>query len=205
MVAHQVEGFSLSHAAILGENGIEEEFGDIYGIRSGSLELDQDSYDNTGDDTILSTWFWANKVNVTVQSGYIPFRTLSLITGSKVTSSGKGDEETLSIPLWETDALNTQPRPMLIRVPSKDKDGKVRVLDFILYKVQFQPFSFDGPTYKEGLLLNYNGSALFSDVDEKGQPVLDSRTGRPTKAVGRLVSQSLASAGTTAPPSTRTA
>lgn len=187
-----VEGFSLSHAAILnGDTGIEEEFGDIYGIRSGSMELDQDSYDNTGDDTILSTWYWANKVNLTVQSGYVPFETLALISGSKITSSGSGSNQSFEIPLWEENTMNTEPRPMLIRVPSKDRDGAVRVLDFILFKVQFQPFSFDGPAYKEGLLLNYNGSALFSDVDEKGQPVLDSRTGQPTKAVGRLLSRAL--------------
>lgn len=187
-----VEGFSLSHAAILnGSTGIEEEFGDIYGIRSGSMELDQDSYDNTGDDTILSTWYWANKVNLTVQSGYVPFETLALISGSVITSSGSGSNQTFEIPLWEENTMNTTPRPMLIRVPSKDKLGAVRVLDFILFKVQFQPFSFDGPAYKEGLLLNYNGSALFSDVDEKGQPVLDSRTGQPTKAVGRLLSKPL--------------
>ncbi len=187
-----VEGFSLSHAAILnGDTGIEEEFGDIYGINSGSLELDQDSYDNTGDDTILSTWYWANKVNVTVQAGYIPFDTISLITGSVVKSSGSGDAQTFEIPLWEENSMNTQPRPMLVRVPSKDKTGAVRVLDFILFKVQFQPISFDGPSYKEGLKVNYNGSALFSDTDEKGQPVLDSRTGQPTKAVGRLLSRPL--------------
>jgi hypothetical protein len=184
-----VEGFSLSHAAILdGETGLEEEFGDIFGIRSGSLELDQDSYDNTGDDSILSTWYWANKVNLTVQSGYVPFKTLELLSGSVVTSSGTGIDQSFELPLWEENSMNTQPRPMLIRVPSKDKDGIQRRLDFILYKVQFQPFSFDGPSYKEGLLLNYNGSALFSDTDEKGNPVLDSRTGNPTKAVGRLLS-----------------
>ncbi len=192
MASPIVEGFSLSHAAILdGSTGLEETFGDIYGIRSGSLELDQDSYDNTGDDAILSTWYWANKVNVTVQGGYIPFNTLALISGSVVTSSGSGNTETFSLPLWEENTMNTQPRPMLIRVPSKDRDGLVRLLDFILFKVQFQPFSFDGPSYKEGLLLNYNGSALFSDVDEKGDPVLDSRTGQPTKAVGRLLSRPL--------------
>lgn len=192
MASPIVEGFSLSHAAILdGSTGLEEEFGDIYGIRSGSLELDQDSYDNTGDDAILSTWYWANKVNVTVQGGYIPFRTLALLSGSVVTSSGSGATETFSLPLWEENTMNTEPRPMLIRVPSKDRDGLVRVLDFILFKVQFQPFSFDGPSYKEGLLLNYNGSALFSDTDEKGDPVLDSRTGEPTKAVGRLLSRPL--------------
>jgi hypothetical protein len=188
-----LEGFSLSHAAILdGSTGLEEEFGDIYGIRSGSMELDQDSYDNTGDDTILSTWYWANKVNLTIQGGYIPFKTLALISGSVITSSGTGADETFSLPLWEENTMNSQPRPMLIRVPSKDRDGATRVLDFILFKVQFQPFSFDGPSYKEGLLLNYNGSALFSDTDEAGNPVLDSRTGAPTKAVGRLLSRPLA-------------
>jgi hypothetical protein len=192
MASPIVEGFSLSHAAILdGSTGLEETFGDIYGIRSGSLELDQDSYDNTGDDAILSTWYWANKVNVTVQGGYIPFNTLALISGSVVTSSGAGAAQTFALPLWEENTMNTEPRPMLIRVPSKDRDGLVRVLDFILYRVQFQPFSFDGPSYKEGLLLNYNGSALFSDVDEKGNAVLDSRTGEPTKAVGRLLSRPL--------------
>lgn len=192
MANSTVEAFSISHAAILnGTTGLEESFGDIYGVRSGSLELDQDSYDNTGDDTILSTWYWANKVNVTVQAGYIPFDTLGLITGSKVTSSGTGDNQTFALPLWEENTMNTKPRPMLVRVPSKDKDGLVRVLDFILYKVQFQPFSFDGPSYKEGLLLNYNGSALFSSTDEKGQPVLDSRTNQPTKAIGRLLSRPL--------------
>lgn len=192
MASPIVEGFSLSHAAILdGSTGLEETFGDIYGIRSGSLELDQDSYDNTGDDAILSTWYWANKVNVTVQGGYIPFNTLALISGSVVTSSGAGVAQTFSLPLWEENTMNTEPRPMLIRVPSKDRDGAVRLLDFILFKVQFQPFSFDGPSYKEGLLLNYNGSALFSDTDEKGNPVVDSKTGQPTKAIGRLLSRPL--------------
>lgn len=189
MVSPIAEGFSLSHAAILDpETGLDALDGDIYGIRSGSLELDSDSYDNTGDDSILSRWYWANTVNVTVQSGYIPFRTIALLSGSVVTSSGSGLAETFSIPLWEQRQMNTQPRPMLIRVPSKDKDGVSRRLDFILYKVQFQPISFDGPSYKEGLLLNYNGAALFSDTDEAGNPVLDSVTGEPTTAVGRLLS-----------------
>jgi len=190
MANSTAEGFSLSHAAILnGATGVEEQFGDIYGIRSGSLELDQDSYDNTGDDTILSTWYWANKVNVSIQSGYIPFATISLLTGSKITSSGAGVAQTFSLPLWEERQMNTAPRPMLIRVPSKDADGAPRLLDFILFKVQFQPMSFDGPSYKEGLLVNYSGSALFSTVDEKGVALTDSQTGNPTRAIGRLLSK----------------
>lgn len=190
MTTSTVEGFSLSHAAILdGKTGAEEAAGDIYGIRSGSMELDQDSYDNTGDDAILSTWYWANKVNVTVQSGYVPFETIALISGSQITSSGTGANTVYELPLWEERTMNTSPRPLLVRVPSRTSDGETRYLDFVLYKVQFQPFSFDGPSYKEGLLLNYNGSALFSDVDEKGQPVIDSKTGERTKSIGRLVSR----------------
>lgn len=185
-----VEGFSLTHAAILdGATGLEEEFGDIYGIRSGSLKLNESSYENTGDDEILSTWFWANNVDVTIDSGYVPFVTIAMLSGSNITSSGAGMDETFSLPLWETRQMNTKPRPMLIRCPSKDKDGEIRTLDFLLYKVQFHPFSFTGPAYKQGLLLNYAGTALFSEKDEKGAPVLDSVTGLPTKAIGRLVSK----------------
>lgn len=185
-----VEGFSLSHAAILdGTTGAEAVNGDIYGIRSGSIELDTDSYDNTGDDAVLSTWYWFNKATLTVQSGYVPFNTIALLSGSKVTSSGAAPNDFYTLPLWEERQQNTTPRPVLIRVPSKDKDGVIRTLDFVLYKVQFQPISFDGPTYKDGLLLNYTGTALMSDKDEKGNPVLDSQTGLPTRAIGRLVSR----------------
>lgn len=185
-----VEGFSLSHAAILdGTTGAEAVNGDIYGIRSGSIELDTDSYDNTGDDAVLSTWYWFNKATLTVQSGYVPFNTIALLSGSKVTSSGAAPNDFYTLPLWEERQQNTTPRPVLIRVPSKDKDGVIRTLDFVLYKVQFQPISFDGPTYKDGLLLNYTGTALMSDKDEKGATVLDSVSGLPTRAIGRLVSR----------------
>lgn len=189
MVNAIVEGFSLSHAAILdGTTGAEAVNGDIYGIRSGSLALGVSNYDNTGDDSILSTWYWGDKATVTVTSGYVPFDTIALLSGSKITSASTGATSVFSMPLWEQGAMNTVPRPMLIRVPSKDSQGNIRRLDFVLYKVQFEPFSFTGPDYKSGLLLNYTGSALFSDVDEKGQPVVDSETGLPSKAIGRLIS-----------------
>ena len=189
MVSPTVEGFSLSHAAILnGVTGLEEQFGDIYGIRSGALKLSTSNYDNTGDDAIMSTWYWADKVDVTIQSGYVPFDTIALLSGSKMTSSGAGDTQMYSLPLWEERGMNTPPRPLRLRVPSKDRNGVVRTLDFILFKVQFQPFAFDGPSYKQGLLLNYSGTALYSTIDEKGQPVLDSVTGLPSRAMGRLVS-----------------
>lgn len=182
------EAFSIRHAAILDGTSLDDhEFGDIYGIRSGTLELDQDSYDNTGDDTVLSTWFWANKVNLTIQAGYIPFQTLELIYGTKAISSTTGGKLTTSFAFLEENRMQPKPRPVRLRLPSKDKEGNEQIMDIILYKVQFQPFSFDGPSYKEGLLLNYNGTALMSDTDEAGQPVVDSVTGEPSKAVGRII------------------
>lgn len=177
-----VEGFSLSHAAILdGSTGLAEVDGDVYGIRSGSLEVDTGSYDNTGDDSVLSSWNWFNFATVTVQAGYIPFKLVSLLTGDTITSTGVGDAIEYSLPLWSEPSLNTPTRPMLISVPSKDKDGNVRKLDFVLYKVQFQPISFDGPTYKDGLLANYSGKALMADVDEEGSALTD-------RAIGRMIS-----------------
>lgn len=181
-VSPTVEGFSISHAAILdGTTGAQATDGDIYGIRSGSLEVDTGTYDNTGDDSVLSTWSWFNFATVTVQAGYIPFKLVALLSGATMTSTGSGDNAEFSLPLWAEKSLNTPTRPMLIRVPSKDRNGNVRNLDIVLYKVQFQPISFDGPTYKDGLLANYSGKALMADLDEKGDALTD-------RAIGRLLS-----------------
>jgi hypothetical protein len=181
-MAANVEGFSVSHAAILdGTTGADATGGDIYAVRSGSIELNTDSYDNTGDDTVLSTWNWINYATVSIQSGYIPFELVALLTGSELTKSGTGTTAGYEMPLWEEGTENTAPKPMIIRIPSKDADGNQRNLDFVLYKVQFSPMSFDGPSYKQGLLTNYTGRALLSEKDEKGQ-ALDKR------AIGRLLS-----------------
>ena len=183
-----VEGFSLSHAAILdGTTGAEAVNGDIYGIREGSLEPDTDSYDNQGDDAILSSWFWFNFATITITAGYIPLDLIGLLTGQTITSSGASPNDYFSTPLWSDSSLNQPTRPMLVRVPSKDSAGAVRTLDFVLYKVQFEPFSFDGPSYKDGMLLNYSGKALPSTVDEKGA-TLTTAGGAP-RSIGRIVSR----------------
>lgn len=183
MATRTVEGFSLSHAAILdGSTGAEEVNGDIYGIREGSLEPDTDSFDNQGDDAILSSWFWFNFATVTVTAGFIPFDLLALLSGGTVVSSGAAPNDYYNIPLWNEDSLNQPTRPMLIRVPSKDSAGAVRTLDIVLYKVQFEPFSFDGPSYKDGMALSYSGKALLSNDDEKGDPLSE-------RAIGRLISR----------------
>lgn len=180
-----VEGFSLTHAAILdGTTGAEEVNGDIYGVRTGTIAADTGSYDNTGDDAVLSSWYWFNFATITVQAGYVPFDTIALLAGSTITSSGSGASDYYWLPLWEEASLNQPPRPMLIRVPAKDKLGVARTLDFVLYRVTFGPFSFDGPSYKSGLLLNYSGRATLSTVDEKGASLGEGR-----RAIGRLLNR----------------
>lgn len=179
MASPVVEGFSLSHAAILdGTTGAET--ADIYGVRQASIEVDTDSYDNTGDDAVLSTWQWVNFATVTVQSGYIPFDLVALLSNTTVTSSGTGSSMSASMALWGQKALNVAPRPMLVRIPSRGSGGESRTLDIVLYKVQFAPISFDGPQYRDGLVVSYSGKATMSSVDEKGQALTE-------KAIGRII------------------
>lgn len=179
-----IEGFSVSHAAILDGAVAATEVADIYGIREGTLDVDTDQYDNTGDDTVLSTWSWINFATLSITAGYIPFEVLALMGGATITSSGLDATAAYSMPLWNEKSMNQPARPVLIRVPSKDSAGTPRRFDIILYKVQFQPFSFDGPSYKDGLVLNYTGKALMSNTDETGTALTE-------KAVGRLVSAPL--------------
>lgn len=188
MTSNVVEGFSLTHAAILDGHTTADQvatndtWGDIYGVRTGTIAADTGNYDNTGDDFVLSSWFWINYATVTVQAGYLPFDTIALLSGGNTYSSGAGANDYYSITLWDQDSVNQAPKPMIIRVPAKDKNGVVRTLDFVLYRVQFGPISFDGPAYKSGLLLNYTGRAVLSDVDEVG-------TTLPKRAIGRLINR----------------
>lgn len=181
MTAPIVEAFSVSHAAILdGTTGAEA--ADIFGVRDGTLAINSSSYSNTGDDAILSVWNWFELATLTISSGFIPFSVVSLITGAAVTSSGAAPNDYWNLPLWNESSLNQPTRPVLLRCPSKDSAGNPRNLDFVLYKVQFQPINFNGPTYKNGLTVSYTGQALMSSVDETGTALTDS-------AVGRLVSR----------------
>jgi hypothetical protein len=188
MATTTVEAFSLDRVAILdGTTGAEILDGQLYTVNSASIELDADSFDNTGDDIIRSTWNWGNRGNLSVQAGYIPFKTLSAIFGVPVVSSGSGVNQTFSMLAWERKSMNPVPVPVLIRMPSRDSSGVARTLSIILFRVQFAPITLDGPAYKDGLKLNYTGQALFSDVDEQGNALLDG-SGNPTQAIGRFLS-----------------
>lgn len=193
MAGTNFEGFSVSHAAILdGATGAET--ADIYGVREGSIEVDTDSFDNTGDDTVLSTWNWFNFATLSISSGYLPFAVLATMTGGTIYSSGAGAATEYSLPLWNEKSLNTAPAPVLVRVPSKDQDGLARNFDFVFYKVQFEPISFDGPAYKDGLVVNYAGKALMATKDETGTSLQTATATRPAlaagdRAIGRIVNK----------------
>lgn len=88
-----------------------------------------------------------------------------------------------SLDLWHEDSMNTAPKPMLLKMPSKDMDGAIRILTIGLYKVQFKPITFDGPKYKDGMKVNYEGNALMAAKDEQGVLFADGK-----KRVGRLIS-----------------
>lgn len=104
-----VEGFSISHASILnGTTGAE--LADIYGVREGTLDVDSDSFDNTGDDTVLSSWSWINFATVSITSGYVPFSVLATLSGSTLTSSGSAESTVYNLPLWNEKSMNQSPK-----------------------------------------------------------------------------------------------
>lgn len=194
MATKRFEGFSVSRAIILdgatlADNWIQSMGGDLYGVRTASLAANTGNYDNTGEDAVLSAWFWIENATLTVESGYVPFDTIASLTGDVITSSGTAPNDTYSLPLWSEDSVNVAPKPVLIRMPSKDSEGVIRTMDFVLYKVQFSPISFTGPAYKSGLLLNYSGRAVLSLTDETGNQLFKPDGVTPTRAIGRMVNR----------------
>lgn len=185
-----VEAFSISHAQIL--NGTTsfldalaapyDQNLDVYGVNSASLEPDTGDYDNEGDDTIQSVWSWINKADVNVQAGYLSFPLIAQLTGQAISSGKVAGKDVLGLDLWHEDSMNVPSKPMLIKMPAKDRDGAPA--DFIigLNKVSFKPITFDGPAYKDGLKVNYNGSALSSITNELGVPYPDGK-----KRFGRIL------------------
>lgn len=181
------EGFSLSHAAILSPS-TGAESAQIYGVRNGTLATDSGNFENTGDDIVQSEWFWFNYATITCEAGYIPFTTIAALTGSQVQSSGVSPNDWYSLPLWTDQAMNQSPVSMVVRVPSKDNAGTVRTLDFVLYKVQMQPFNFTGPTYKTGMTCSFVGRALLTYYNELGQLITVNGVPSTRRQIGRLIS-----------------
>ncbi len=187
-----VEAFSLSHAQVLDGTqtflealtapGGVAEWLDIYGVNEASLEPDTDDYDNEGDDVVLSNWAWLNFADLTVQAGYFSFPLVASLTNRPVSSTGGANPTEFGIDLWHEDSFNVAPKPVLLAMPSKDKRGVPGRLYFGLYRAQFKPITFDGPAYKDGLKVNYDAKALYSEVDEKGVAFPDGK-----KRIGRVL------------------
>lgn len=187
MAVSTFEAFSVSHAAVLDGTTTADNVTagtDIYGVEEASITPNSDEFANNGDDQELSYWYWMNNADVVVRGGYLSMETAKLITGAAITSSGTGASQMFKQNLWQDDTFNTAPFPLLIRCPSRDSGGVVRTLDFVLYKVQCKPMEIDGPRYKDGLKVSFNGKALLSTADETGTAL-----GSGRKAVGRIVSR----------------
>jgi hypothetical protein len=183
MTSSQIfEGFSVSHAAILnGSTGAELQT--LYAVRNGSITPDSGNFENTGDDIVISEWFWLNFANVTIEEGFVPYATVAYLTGTTVSSSGTAPNDYYSLPLWTLNSMNQPSTPCVVRSPAKDSAGNVYTMDFVLYKCVWMPISFTGPSYKTGLSVSMTGRALESLLDEVGNAL---PTSYP-RSVGRLI------------------
>lgn len=182
-----ISSFSLSHVGIL-DGSTSAEVADLYGVNEGTLELESDSYDRTGDNAILSTNRWITKGTLTVGSNYIPLDMLATLYGTPVTSSAALNKSTYSVALWTEKSMNIAPRPVVVQAPGEDQDGKPHTIKIVLYKVKFGNFSFSQfMSYKEGLAVSFTGDALLADKDELGAKFLDDQG----KRIGKIVAVEL--------------
>ncbi|MDL5159402.1 hypothetical protein [Actinomycetospora termitidis] len=180
-----VEGFSLSHAQILdGSETFEaaltktnttQDGWDIYGVREASLDVDDDDWSNEGDDDVLSRWQWINYVEIEVVAGYFGFKTYERLTKRATTSSGTGAATIYRADLWHEDDNNLPPFPLLLKMPSRDSRGTVRSLVIGIYRFQPGPIGFEGPEYKEGFSVSYNGSGTKTLYNETGAAFSDGK------------------------------
>lgn len=194
MATPQIEVFSLSHAQVLDGastfanviNALAADGSalDIYGVSDGKLTAKNSQFENKGDDAILSVWNWLDNADLAVEAGYFSFNLINTITGQTVTSSGAGATQLFSVDIWHQDTLNVTPRPVLLVSPAKDSAGNVRRFFICLYRVNFAPITFTGPTYKDGLRISYGGQAVATNLDEQGNAFSDGK-----KHVAKVISQ----------------
>lgn len=175
-----ITSFSLSHAGILDGVTAATELADIFGVNEGTLEISSDTYERTGDDTVLSTQRWVTKGTLSLRTNYIPQAVLTLLYNTPVVSGATGTTQQL----WAEKSMNIKPYPVVVTAPGQDADGEPFEMSFVLYKVQFGQIAFDQfMSYKEGLAVSLEGDVLLSDKDELGAPFSDNLGRR----IGKIV------------------
>jgi hypothetical protein len=183
-LSRRVEGFSLSHAQILDgtttftQASLATSVGealDIYGVNDSSITPNADSYDNEGDDAVLSTWNWVTSADLAIKAGYFSFKLIEKITAQAVGSSTIAGKQVWYQDLWHEDSMNVAARPAILRCPMRDEDGAVGNLVLGLYRLDFKPITFDGPRYRDGLKVNYDARSNQSKNDELGNPFPDGK------------------------------
>lgn len=185
------EGFSFDRAAVLGASGAEN--GQLYAAQSVTIAPQLTFSDMQADDWEYGTWTQMDKATITVVNGFIPFSVLSQLNGTSVASSGSGSSEYYALPLWTQYQHNNPAVPLALRMSSRNADGYVRTLTFVLYKVQLAVLDFTGTEYKTGLQASYSGTVLFSSYDERGNAL------HSGPEIGRLVSAGDVETGAFAP------
>lgn len=171
-----VEGFSISEAVLLDpDTGLPLEDGLLYGVKSGEITPEIDSWDDVSNDTYVDAWSEVKYLNVSISMSHLPVRALSLMTGSELDIP---DITQYQMELFERSWGGQSFHPMKITIPARDADGNNRVLYYLLYRVKFYDFDFMEASYKEGLPINFQGKAFISSVDEAGAALSQPSFGR---------------------------
>lgn len=195
-MAPNISTFSLSHVGVL-DGTTAAEVADLYGVNTGSLELDTDSFDRPGDDRILSTVRWINKGTVSFSTHYLPMDMIALLFGTAVVSGAEG----YSMQLWtERGMTSSRPRPIVVLAPGEDEEGVPMDIKIVLYRVRFGQPTFDQfASYKQSLGITLEGDALLSDKDELGAEFDDNQGARIGKIVAVYLESEEPEEGTPTP------
>lgn len=169
-----IEGFGLTQVLVLdGSTSFETATAAnsyvLHGGRSASVTLNTASVDNTGEDTIMSTWNSVDNATITIESGYLSLPAYSFIYGETINSTGASPNEMYDFDPWTEDSINAVGRPVLLVMRSKNLSKTIYPsLKLGLYSVEFQPIKFTGPQYRNVLAVNMEGKAGMSTIDELG-------------------------------------
>jgi hypothetical protein len=179
------EGFSFTHASLLGGTGSLYGAGNygaglygtgqagtesavLYAARTATIEQAVSEIPSMADDIAIGVWDVLADATLTVEAGFISFDALAAITGLPASSSGAAPGDYYALPLWELPAANVTALPVLLRANGRDSLARTREIDLLLYQVQLTWLQITGPAYKNGVGASYAGKIIPSTTDEQG-------------------------------------